>query len=77
MHGDAGQRRHHVLADEAAALGKGFDISIQKEGGVGQLAPSLGGIDEEGADAAIHVDEVVGAGGAGLVGELVKLVLAL
>ena len=51
-------------------------LSVEQDVGVGQFAPALGREGEEGAGAALDVDPAVGAGGAGIVAELVQLLLA-
>ena len=63
-------------ADESAALGEMLDVSIEQEGRVRQFPAALGGIHEQGADAAVDIDHAVGPGRPGLERQRVELILS-
>ena len=75
--GDAGQRRQHMHADEAAALGQPLDPVLQQEALARQLAAPARGIGEDRAQAAIDVDQVVAPGRPGVGGQRIERLLAL
>jgi hypothetical protein len=64
-----------VQALKRAAARQRFDIAVNQDALVGQLAPALGLIDGERADAAVNIDPAIGLCGAGFVREFVKLIL--
>ena len=64
LDGNAMQRSDYVLSGECSCLAHRLHRAIQQEGGVRKFASAFAGIDKQRADAAIHVDQVVGARGA-------------
>ncbi len=77
LHGDAGQSRVDVAAEERAVLRQRLDRPVEVDGGVRQLAPPLRRVGEEHADAAVDVAEGVALRGAGALGQVVELLLAV
>ena len=76
VHRHALERGVDMLADEGAALRQRLDRAVEQHMRVGKLAAALRREGEEGAGAALDVDPAVLAGRAGLVVELVQLLLA-
>ena len=64
-------------AEKLPSFDRSFDVAVDEEAGVRQLAAGLGGVGEQRADAALDVDPAVGAGGAGGEALGVELLLAL
>ena len=76
VHRRALQRGVDVLADERALLRQTFELAVEQNVRVGQLAAALGREGEKRSGAALNVDPAVLARGAGLIVELVQLFLA-
>jgi hypothetical protein len=66
-----------VLADEGPAPAQGLRGPVDVQDVVGQLAATLAGIDEQGADAPVDVDPGVAGGGPAAGRQLVQPVAAL
>ena len=76
MHRGALQRRVDVLSDESALLRKPFELPVEQDMRVGQLAAAFRGEGEDRPGAALDVDPAVLARRTGQIVELVKLFLA-
>ncbi len=77
MHGNTLERAQDMLCGKALILGKLLDIAIKENACIRQLAPSLGGIGQQGPDAALDVDPAVGAGGARRRRKRIEFLLAI
>ena len=66
-----------MLAEEGPAPAQRLGLALDVEDVVGQLAPALAGVHEQGADAPVDVDHGVGGGGPGPGRLLVEAVAAL
>ncbi len=75
LDGDAGPRGVDVLADERPAAAELLEVAVGDDRVVRQLAHSLAGEAEHGAEAAVDVDHRVALGRAGAEREVVELVL--
>ena len=71
------QRHADVLADERSGLRQTFDVAIDVDAAVRQLARAARCIREQRADAAVDVDPGIRLGRAGRIRERVELVLAI
>src|SRR6266446_9371284 len=63
--------------DESTAPGEMLDASIKQEGRVWQFPAAFCGVNEQGSDAAIDIDHIVGLGRPRQERQLVKLILSL
>ncbi|EEF25155.1 conserved hypothetical protein [Ricinus communis] len=77
MNGDALQRAQDMLRGKALILRQLLHIAIEQHARVRQLAPSLGGIGQQGSDATFDIDPAIGARGAGRRRERVEFFLSL
>jgi imidazoleglycerol phosphate dehydratase HisB len=77
MNRNALQRGDDVLPGERTGLAHRLDRAIQQEGGIRQFASAFSRVDEQCADAAVDIDEVVRARRPGLERQFVELVLPL
>ena len=73
MHRSSGQRGADVLAHKAAVARQLLDRAVCIDRAVGHLAPPLGGKDKHRADAAVHVDQVVLLGRAGVKAQVIEV----
>ena len=69
------QGRANVLADKGAVARKLLDLAIKINLRIGQLPPPFGGIDEQRANTAIDIDQMVTLGRAGGKAQVIERLL--